>query len=198
MTPAATGLARTTDPETSHQATDNQTAVSHLLRWSILEVLAEPGAQFDDDVISSMLTMPHTPSGASTRRKELVDLRLVEPVGYGRNIRDRKVILWSATDEGRAFLRRGSPDRLGERFLRYRETRNFVSSALPPPTPTAHETASAVLTHLVQAIMDDDQERIERALERAVTVVRWVGGMLGEPGPPPNSPARPQTLSSQS
>ena len=93
-------LARNTDPHTSHEAAASQSADKiRESQAAILEVLREHGPTADF-LIYEYVTgtgVKISPSGCRTRRKELVDRRLVRDSGKRNTTASgRKTIIWEA------------------------------------------------------------------------------------------------------
>lgn len=89
-------VARNTDPETSHQAA---ASVSHIRdsQALVLSLLREQGPMTDDRIYQfHRITKVMSPSGARTRRAELVDRGLVEAVGTETLPSGRRATRWAA------------------------------------------------------------------------------------------------------
>ncbi len=89
--------ARHSDRITSHQAADS---VSHIRESQkiILELLKHYGPMFDEQIFVRIpFTNKMSPSGARTRRAELVALGQVVDTGrYERTKSNRKTVVWKA------------------------------------------------------------------------------------------------------
>lgn len=88
--------ARKTDPETSHEAA---ASVSDLRRsqQEVLEAVRDLEHATDDEIFAYLNAkgVLMSPSGARTRRKELVDAGLVRDSGFpGRTASGRRAIKW--------------------------------------------------------------------------------------------------------
>jgi predicted HTH transcriptional regulator len=98
---AAAAYARHTDPDTSHEAADAQTAEKiRLSQAVILELLRTHGRMTDPEIWDQLEAMEFaiSPSGARTRRKELVDLGLVESDGKTDEPDGRRHRYWKAVE----------------------------------------------------------------------------------------------------
>jgi hypothetical protein len=94
-----TALARTTDPDTSHEAAASVTN-SAKVQAAILDLLSH--RPFTDDELSRLLAyrMTVSPSGLRTRRAELV--RLGKVVDSGERVRlrsGRRAIVWALSED---------------------------------------------------------------------------------------------------
>lgn len=98
--------ARTTDPETSHQAAESiDPDTVRVSQASILFVLARQ-PMTDDELVAEYLELAtegvvrqQSPSGIRTRRKELVTAGWVEDTGHRRLLASgRSAVVWAATD----------------------------------------------------------------------------------------------------
>lgn len=97
--------ARPSDPVTSHEAAKvaNRDLVAR--KNEILMAYAYYGAMTDEDLRIVLLRRHHrSESGPRSRRAELVDVHLVEKVGYGTNSNGNRAILWDLSQEGRNYL----------------------------------------------------------------------------------------------
>jgi len=95
-----TAVARSTDPETSWEATIKVTNIreSQAKIWSIL---AKVGAMTDEGILEAMIKRGWliSPSGCRTRRHELCELGLVEHSGnYSKTIMGNRSRVWRALD----------------------------------------------------------------------------------------------------
>lgn len=97
--------ARRSDPETSKAAARSVTRIRQSQRL-ILETLRAKGPLSDEEIYSALLAAgffgnrPLSPSGARTRRKELVRLGYVESSSDRRKTAaGREAIVWRATLE---------------------------------------------------------------------------------------------------
>lgn len=101
-TPAQGALARTTDPETSHQAAESVTDLRDKQRH-VLAALAALGPSTDHQLVEdyAMLDLaPQSPSGIRTRRRELTDAGLVRDTGERRQLASgRNAIVWATTHQ---------------------------------------------------------------------------------------------------
>jgi hypothetical protein len=89
-------LARLTDPETSRQAVESLSGVQRV-RVAIVDTLAAFGVPMTDEEIYENLTyfVEVSPSGARTRRKELVQQGKVKDSGTrGRTKSGRQAVRW--------------------------------------------------------------------------------------------------------
>lgn len=99
---SAEAHARNTDPETSHAAARSIT--SERIRASqqiVLSILKTYGPLTDEDIWSYVLGLGHrghlSPSGARTRRSELVALGRVRDTGERKTLASgRQAIVWAA------------------------------------------------------------------------------------------------------
>ena len=96
--------ARTTDPDTSHEAAASTSKIKMTtVRISILKLLTDHGPMTDEQIWRGLeyeevrdLT---SPSGARTRRSELVAARKVRDTGLrGKGKTGRKMIVWAITE----------------------------------------------------------------------------------------------------
>lgn len=88
--------ARRTDPQTSWDAAKS-VANLRISQQAIYALLERYGPLTDEEIHRKLL-VPLSPSGARTRRKELVDLDLVRDSGErGRTASGRKTIKWEVT-----------------------------------------------------------------------------------------------------
>lgn len=97
--------ARTTDPQTSHEAAES---VQHLTQtqMGILNVLSISRYPLTDQEIASIyqsqvrhkLAPMASESGLRSRRAELTELGLVVPKGFGRTASGRRSISWGLAD----------------------------------------------------------------------------------------------------
>lgn len=98
-----TPVARRSDPDTSWAAADSVDLLKISdVQWGILKLLREYGPLPDDRIWDGLeylgLQDLTSPSGARTRRAELVRKRLVEDSGERvRGPTNRKMIVWKAT-----------------------------------------------------------------------------------------------------
>jgi hypothetical protein len=97
--------ARTTDPDTSHNAARSLHALPER-RQAVWAVLAEHGPLTDeslvaiyDQFVEDGILPPQSPSGIRTRRNELTKLGLAIDTGQrGITVSGRAAILWGAVD----------------------------------------------------------------------------------------------------
>jgi hypothetical protein len=95
--------ARHTDPQTSHEAAasvnlNSMTATKKM----IYAILQEP---FTDEQIAELyenavrlgLAPRASLSGIRSRRNELYREHLIEPIGYGKTVSNRRAIIWQAS-----------------------------------------------------------------------------------------------------
>lgn len=95
-------LARTTDPETSHQAAASLDPVKMRAQHEyVLKLLRKPGTDFDIacrwiEDHKNYASQNYSPSGLRTRRKELVDMGKVRDSGKRVVLEatGRKAIVW--------------------------------------------------------------------------------------------------------
>lgn len=88
--------ARTTDPETSHEAAASVKDLRASQKM-IYEILERYGPMTDIELVHYRWAMPGTisESGVRTRRSELVAMGLVEESGkYGKTTHGRRAIIW--------------------------------------------------------------------------------------------------------
>lgn len=86
---------RATDPDTSVDAADSVSRIMESQRH-ILGVLRSSGP-LTDEQIYARISMPMSPSGARSRRHELVERGLVIDSGErGKTVSGRKTIMWKA------------------------------------------------------------------------------------------------------
>ena len=93
--------ARSSDPDTSHDAADSVAKVAET-QHAILAMLQQFGPATDQDIFLRLAEAGFrvAPSGARTRRKELQDMGLVEWSGVKRKLRSgRQSRVWALTDQ---------------------------------------------------------------------------------------------------
>ena len=98
--PIPASRARNTDPETSHDAASSVRDIraSHQIILNILNRASTPLT--DEDIYQHILKGRMSTSGARTRRRELVDLALVEDSGIRKTLPSgRKSICWKNAGE---------------------------------------------------------------------------------------------------
>lgn len=177
MIPERRGLARSTDPSTSHLATHHSSPTGHALRWLILGLLHEhPEGLYDDELVVQLDEVlgdgNFTHSGAKTRRKELVDLGLVEQIATTVNVRRRRVCVWNLTEEGRHVLAAGDPRVVARLFREFRRRRDREQSeAGVSPSEYQHVLLRWVLGEVVAAYDSLDGDRLARAIGSARSCV---------------------------
>ena len=89
--------ARTTDPETSHRAAASVRNIRES-QQTILNLLKEHGALSDEQIFKKF-PKKITPSGARTRRNELVRMGLVKDSGQtDKTASGRATIIWQAIE----------------------------------------------------------------------------------------------------
>lgn len=92
---APRAIARNTDPETSHEAAISVSGI-RVSQQHILDALRSYGPATDEEIFPR-LPVPISPSGARTRRAELVAMGLVRDSGARRTTATgRKTIVWRA------------------------------------------------------------------------------------------------------
>ena len=179
MTPERRGIARPTDPETSHIATSHASTASDAARWAILTLLAglRPEGLYDDEIIEHLderMGEPgFTESGIQTRRKELVRLGLVEPIATTLNSRRCKVLVWAATADGSAVAADGHPGVVAAMFREFR--RDVDRRRAHPEMDSLRaelEAQRLLLGEFVVGFEDQDIERLSRALQAARSSIR--------------------------
>lgn len=92
-----TPVARATDPETSHQAARSVRNMQ-AAHEAILSLLKRNGRLTDEQIYEhECVRSLCSPSGARTRRSELVSAGLVKDSGFcGKTVSGRKTIMWEA------------------------------------------------------------------------------------------------------
>lgn len=98
MTTDADRRARRGDPWTSHAAAEQVERIRESQR-AVLDVLADEGPMTDEQIATALAFagVGMSPSGARTRRKELVDAGLVRDSGRTTFTRsNRQTIIWEA------------------------------------------------------------------------------------------------------
>ena len=99
VTPHPRKRARTTDPETSHEAAESVTPMIRMSQLNILRAFRWYGRMTDYELIEAgypATRLPHqSPSGLRTRRNELVKAGLLEDSGKREVLPSgRKAIVW--------------------------------------------------------------------------------------------------------
>jgi hypothetical protein len=99
--------ARTTDPETSHEAAEINHAVRRRDRWEVLRTHYDHAQQGLTDFELANITRRQQTS-VGKRRGELRDLNLIEQTDMRRpSPSGATAIVWRITDAGRQFIQRG-------------------------------------------------------------------------------------------
>lgn len=90
-------LARTTDPDTSHEAAAKVLPGMEAEIWGI--VLASAEGMTDDELCAHPLMREHHPPTVKTARSRLTKAGLVHDTGERRiNARNRKMVVWAVTE----------------------------------------------------------------------------------------------------
>lgn len=175
MSADSRGLARSTDPATSHLATSHSSPTSHVLRWLILGMLDEhaPHGLYDDELVDLLGQVlgddNFTPSGAKTRRRELVDIGLVRTVGTATNIRGRTVCRWGVTDDGRHRLATGDSAAVARLFREFRQQRDAQRSE---PASSRVRSDNVVLRRVLGEVIDAYDSNDGPSLHRAISAAK--------------------------